>query len=466
VGPTTFCQGDSVTLNANTGTGLAYTWYVNGSPITPAPIGPAIKAKTAGSYYVVVTNTSTTCQQTSASTTVTVNPLPNVTVSASGTLNLCAGSSVTLSVPSVTGQTYQWKLGGTNITAANAASYSTNAAGTYSVTATTTSTGCTATSANAIVTVNALPTATITPVGSTTACQGDTVWLNGNTGSGLSYQWKQNGTNITGAVNASYPATASGTYTVVVTNGSGCATTSAQLTVTINPRPLSSISYTTPVTFCEGGAVVLTAISGTGVTYQWNNNAVQLTGETANYYIANTTGSYAVTTTNSFGCSTTSTPILVVVNPLPLPVITRTGTLLSTGSYDIYQWYFNSLPIAGANGQSYNVTKNGGYAVRVTDVNGCTNYSTIYFFNNVGVQQVLTPETIKVYPNPAKRIVIVEAPVKVTVALQDITGRLVLKIVDAKQIDMRGLADGTYMLLISDQQGRLIKTEKITKTEE
>lgn len=461
-GATTFCQGDSVTLNANSGTGLSYNWNFNGSPTTPAATGSSIIAKAAGTYTVTVTNTATNCQRTSTATTVSVNPLPNVAVSASGVLNLCAGSSVTLSIPGVTGQTYQWKLNGTNIAAATTATFSTNTAGVYSVVATTTATGCTATSASVTVTVNALPTATITPVGSTTACQGDTVWLNGNTGSGLSYQWKLNGTNITGATAASYPATASGSYTVMVTNGSNCSTTSSVVNVTVNPRPLSSISYTTPVTFCEGGAVVLTAVSGTGVTYQWNNNAVQLPGSTGNFYIANTTGSYSVTVTNTLGCSTVSPTILVVVNPLPQPVITATGALLATGSFDQYQWYFNSLPITGATGQSYNVTKNGGYSVRVIDVNGCTNYSTIYFFNSVGVPQI-TPASVKVYPNPAQRLVTIDAPVKVNISLLDVTGRIILKLDDAKQIDISLFPEGAYTLQVADQQGRMIKTEKLMK---
>jgi len=463
-GPTTFCQGDSVTLNGNTGTGLSYLWNFNGSPISPAVTAASYRAKAAGTYSVTVTNTSTTCQQTSTLTTVNVNPLPNVTITALGPLNLCVGSNVTLSIPSATGQTYQWQLNSANIIAANAVSYTASTAGSYTVIATITGTGCIATSSSAIVTVNALPTASITATGSTTACAGDTVWLNANTGSGLTYQWKLNSTPISGATNASYPAIGTGGYTVTVTNGNGCSTTSTITNVTINPRPTSSISYTTPITFCQGGAVVLTAVSGTGVTYQWNNNAVQVSGATGNYYIASTTGSYSVTVTNSFGCSALSPTILVVVNPLPQPVITNNVFLLSTGSYDTYQWYFNSQPINGATGQSYNVTQNGGYSVRVTDANGCTNYSTIFFFNNLGVTQILTPESIKIYPNPVRSIVKIEAPVKVNISLQDVIGRLLLQTDDAHELDLSPFADGPYLLLIRDQQGKMIKTEKLMKT--
>jgi hypothetical protein len=466
VGATTFCAGDSVTLNANTGTGLTYVWNYNGNPVTPAATGQSYKAKAAGAYTVTVTNSTTTCQQTSSATNITTNPLPNVTVSTSGPVNMCQGSSVTLSIPVATGQSYQWILNGTNISGATTAAYTTSAAGTYAVVATTTTTGCAATSAGVAVTVNAPPSALITPIGSTSACQGDTVWLNANTGTGLTYQWRRNGTDISGATNTSFGAAIGGTYTVVVTNSANCFTTSTAVTLTINPKPTSNITYTTPITFCEGGAVVLTAVSTSGVSYQWYNNGVAMPSSTLNYYIANTTGSYSVVCTNSFGCSALSPTILVVVNPLPQPVITATGFILSTGSYDQYQWYFNSLPISGATGQSYSVTKNGGYAVRVVDANGCTNYSTVYFYNSVGVQGVVPSSAVKVYPNPASKIVHIDAPIKVNVSLHDATGRIVLKKNEVTELDLSQLADGPYMLFITDQDGRSLKTEKVLKTAE
>ncbi len=46
------------------------------------------------------------------------------------------------------------------------------------------------------------------------------------TGSGLSYQWRKDGVNISGATSASYTATAAGTYSVVVTNTAGSVTSS------------------------------------------------------------------------------------------------------------------------------------------------------------------------------------------------------------------------------------------------
>ncbi|MFN6225236.1 MAG: cohesin domain-containing protein, partial [Bacteroidota bacterium] len=65
-------------------------------------------------------------------------------------------------------------------------------------------------------------TASITAAGNTTFCQGGSVVLYANTGTGLTYQWRNNGNNIAGATNASYTATTAGAYSVVVNNSPTC----------------------------------------------------------------------------------------------------------------------------------------------------------------------------------------------------------------------------------------------------
>jgi hypothetical protein len=81
-----------------------------------------------------------------------------------------------------------------------------------------------------------LPSAGITPAGPTIFCAGDSVTLNANSGGGLSYQWKNNGVNISGAVNSNYVADAAGLYKVKVTNANGCKKISAGVTVTVPCR--------------------------------------------------------------------------------------------------------------------------------------------------------------------------------------------------------------------------------------
>jgi hypothetical protein len=339
-GLTTFCQGGSVVLTANTGTGLTYQWKNNGTNITGATAA-SYTATTSGSYSVVVT-TSNGCSSTSTATTITVNPLPTATITAGGSITFCQGGSVVLTANTGTGLTYQWKNNGTNITGATAASYPATASGSYSVVVTN-SNGCTATSTATTVTVNPLPSATITAGGATTFCQGGSLVLNANTGTGLTYQWKNNGTNITGATAASYTATASGSYSVVVTNSNACSATSTATTVTVNPLPTATITAGGSTTFCLGGSVVMNANTGTGLTYQWKNNGTNITGATAVSFTATSSGSYTVVVTNSNGCSATSTQIPVSSDIISTPTFNQVPEICFGGS-------LSPLPLISTNG--------------------------------------------------------------------------------------------------------------------
>lgn len=370
---TTFCSGGSVVLNANTGTGLTYQWS-NGTNISGAT-NASYTATAAGNYTVTVSNGS--CAATSTATTVTVNPAPTATITAGGSTNLCSGGSVVLNANTGTGLTYVWKNGTTTISGATAASYTANAAGSYTVTV---SNGtCSATSAATTVNVLTGAGATITPAGNTTFCNGGSVVLNANTGTGLTYQWS-NGTNISGATSASYTATTAGVYTVTVSNGS-CNATSTATTVTVNPVPAATITAGGATTFCAGGSVTLNANTGSGLTYQWQNGANTIAGATAGIYNATATGSYTVTVSNG-SCNATSTVTTVTVNALPAAAITAaTDTTFcagdsvklnaNTGTGFTYQWVNGSINIAGATNASYTANAAGVYLVNVTNA-GCT----------------------------------------------------------------------------------------------
>jgi hypothetical protein len=318
------------------------------------------------------------------------------------------------------------------------------------------------------VTVNPVPVATTTPASTQTLCQGDSVVLNANTGTGLGYQWKLNGSNINGATTTQYVANATGSYSVVTTNGFNCSSTSTAVPVTVNPTPLSNITYSSPITFCQGGAVVLSCTSGAGYSYQWYSDGNPITLANSTSQIISTTGAITVKVTNGFNCSSTSQSVPVLVHALPNPTVTRNGFTLTTDPYVSYQWYFNSNPISGANNRQYSSTQNGAYYVSVTDTNGCYNLSSVEFINNIGVGVANVPgkvEGIRIFPNPTHQYVNIEAPVKVDVMIRDLQGRTVLNQKDAKQIDLGQIADGVYMMLILDENGKLIQTEKLFKAE-
>jgi len=373
--PTTFCTGGSVVLTSSSGS--SYKWS-NAAGVIAGATSSTYTATTAGSYTVTVTNTSS-CSATSTATTVTVNTLPTATITTTTPTTFCTGGSVVLT--SSAGSSYKWNNAAGVIAGATNSTYTATAAGTYTVTVMNAS-NCSATSTATTVTVNTLPTATITTTTPTTFCTGGSVVLTSSAGS--SYKWNNAAGLITGATNATYTATAAGTYTVTVTNASNCSATSTATTVTVNAAPTSTITTTTPTTFCTGGNVVLSANTGTGLTYAWNNAAGTITGATSSTYSATAAGSYTVTVTNANNCSTTSTATTVTVNAAPTATITTTtpttfctggSVVLTSSAGSSYKWNNAAGVITGATSSTYTATVAGSYTVTVTN-GSCSATST------------------------------------------------------------------------------------------
>jgi large repetitive protein len=346
-GPTTFCEGGSVTLTS--GPGTSYLWS-NGATT------PAITASTPGSYTVQVTNTNG-CQSAHAvATVVTVNALPvTPTIAAGGPTTFCSGASVTLTSSPET--TYLWSNGATS------QSINVSLSGSYLVRVSNSS-GCqSASSVATIVTVNALPPIpTITASGPITFCAAGSVTLTSSAGN--TYLWS------TGATTASINVTSSGSYTVRVTDANGCqSAASVAVVVTVNALPATpTITASGPASFCAGGSVTLTSSAGT--SYLWS------TGATTSGITIVSSGNYTVQVTDANGCqSVPSVPTTVTVNSLPItPTITAGGpTVFCTGG---------SVTLTSSTGTSYlwsnaaviqsiNVTTAGSYTVQVTNSGGC-----------------------------------------------------------------------------------------------
>ncbi len=142
-GATNFCSGQSTSLTANAtgGTGpYTYQWKQG---ITNVGTINTLTVNLAGNYTVTVTD-SKGIFATSTSTDIVQKPTPTVTIGKSGPLEFLPGGNVILSVPAVTGQTYQWSKGGQPIAGATNNTYTAKEPGEFSVTVV--RDGCSATS--------------------------------------------------------------------------------------------------------------------------------------------------------------------------------------------------------------------------------------------------------------------------------------------------------------------------------
>ncbi len=386
-GATTFCQGGTVVLTASATGATSYQWYINGNSISGAT-SPTYTATISGNYTATATNAGGTSAQ-STPTSVTVNPNPPTpTITAGGNTSFCAGGSVVLTANASGASSYQWFLNGGAISGATSQTYTASAAGSYSVTVTN-SAGCgSASSLATSVTVLPAPAAPgITASGPTTFCAPGSVILNAVASGASSYQWYLNGNSIAGATANTYTATASGNYTLVVTNAGGCSSPpSTPTSVTVNPSAATpTISASGPTTFCSGGNVALTANATNATSYKWFFNGSSISGATTNSYTASANGAYTVSIVDANGCvSALSSPTTVSINPTPAtPTITAGGntplcqgqsvTLTANGSGAlVYQWYLGGTQVAGATAATYNAGVTGNYTVTITDANGCT----------------------------------------------------------------------------------------------
>jgi Ig-like domain CHU_C associated len=293
-GPTTFCQGGSVTLSVPAVAGSTYQWSSTQNT-------PSITVTQSGSYSVTVT-TSGGCTATSAPVTVTVNPTPVVLTTTSGAR--CGAGTVVLeahNVPPGGTRWYDVATGGTPI------AVSVNPFTTPTLTSTTTfyvsgvnAAGCEGPRAPVTATINPLPNATITASGPTTFCQGGSVVL--TAAGGIGYQWS------TGATTSSITVTQAGTYSVTATNAAGCSATSAATTVTISSAGSAAFAYPTS-TYCLNGSNPTPAITGTaGGTFSASPAGLSLNPSTGQINLAaSTAGTYTITYSVTGSCAAQQT---------------------------------------------------------------------------------------------------------------------------------------------------------------
>jgi hypothetical protein len=196
----TICAGQAASLSASGATSYSWSTAATTAAISPSP--------TATTTYTV-TGTSNGCSRT-ASATVTVKELPTVVISPTAE-SVCAGQSTTLTASGAT--TYSWS------TAATTAAISPSPTATTTYTVTGTSNGCSK-NASVTVTVKALPTPTIQQNGSTLATELYDL-----------YQWYKEGVLIPNATYQNYETEATGDFTVLVTNESGCSAISAPISI-------------------------------------------------------------------------------------------------------------------------------------------------------------------------------------------------------------------------------------------
>ncbi|MEI6697146.1 MAG: T9SS type A sorting domain-containing protein, partial [Bacteroidota bacterium] len=348
-GPTTFCTGSYVTLTSNSTSGN--TWSPGGETTQ------SIHVINSGNYNLTVNNGSG-CSAISSGKIVTVNPLPSAPfITANGSTNICAGSTVVLSSSYNTGNTWL-------PTAETTKDIGVSISGSYTVKYTDLN-ACSAISSPISVIVNQLSSAPIiTASGPLTFCAGDSVIL---TSSSITGNVWIPGNETTQSIKIYN----SGSYSVSI--GNGCSAIATPVIVTVNPSPGNPIiTANGATTFCNGGSVVLTSSYATG--NQWSPSL-----QTSQSISVSTSGLYRVKIIGGNGCPAFSIPVQVTVNAIPSSPnaysnspVPLNGTLILTADSingASFSWtgpnnFTSNLRIASI--QNATALLNGSYTVKAT----------------------------------------------------------------------------------------------------
>jgi hypothetical protein len=410
-GPSVVCAVTSGNIYTTEAGMTGYTWTVSAGGTIVLNAGNAIMVtwNIAGAQFVSVNYIDPNGCSAATPTVfnVTVNPLPAPTIT--GPATSCAGSTGVVYSTEAGMTNYIWSVspGGIN-TGGGTSTDNTitvtwvNPGPQWITVNYTDPNGCTAlTPTQFNVTVFPLPVPTIT--GTAVVCAG-TTGVTYTTEAGMSsYAWTISaGGTITGGagtnqITVTWNTAGAQSVSVNYADGNGCfAATPTVLPVTVNPLPVPTLTGPTPVCVNSTGNIystdagmanyvwsvsaggTITAGGGAGnstVTVTWNASGAQ---------------SVSVSYTDLNGCTAATPTILpVIVNPLPVPILTGPTPVCVNSSGNVYitdagmtSYVWSVSPggiITGGGGAGNNtvtVTWNTSGAqwvsVNYTDLNGCT----------------------------------------------------------------------------------------------
>lgn len=301
-GGTSICVGASTNLSPTSGG----TWSSSNAGIATVTNAGVVTGVSAGTVNFTFTNSVTGCVSPTTST-VTVNPLPVVSIT--GTASICVGATTTVSP--TTGGT--WASSNPAVASVTSAGLVTGlTSGTATFTFTNTTTGCVS-AATSAVTVNPIPVVFIT--GSSSICIGSTTTLSPTTGG----TWMSSNPAVATVTNAGLvTGVSAGTVTFSFTNtATGCVSL-ATSSVTVNAAPVVSITGVSSI--CVGATTTLSPTSGGS----WaSSNAAVATVTGAGVVTGVSSGTATFTFTSSLtGCSSAATSAITVS---PTPIVSITG---------------------------------------------------------------------------------------------------------------------------------------------
>lgn len=470
LGSTVVCPSSSTVYSVSPASGAtSYSWSLPGGWTGSSTTNSiTVTSGTSGGNISVaaVNGCGTSAVQVQ---TVTIGSVPAMPGSIHGTTVVCPGSSLSYSVPAVSGATsYSWSLPGSwsGSSTTNSIIAMVGTSGGNIMVASANACGTSALQSQPV-SIGAAPAMPVSVSGTTTVCAGSPTSYSTAVVSGASsYAWTLpsgwSGSSTTNNISV-VSGTSGGNIQVVAVNG--CGMSAAQLlplNVISVPATPSAVFGSTAVCIGSANAYSVTAVSAAG-SYSWLLPSGFSGTSTSNVIIVTAGGAggaIQVTANNSCGSSGLQS-IAVLVTALPnvqagssssLICAGETATLTANGAAT-YAWNTGastpSLVVSPGSTTPYTVTG--------TSANGCVNTATVtqQVSTCTGIEEIVS-DRLAIYPNPTKGLFTIESAGGGRVAITTVFGQEIRSIELAAgqhSIDLQHEANGLYFIHVSTGNG-------------
>lgn len=379
-----------------------------------------------------------------------------VAAAISGAGSVCQGATLTLT-PSVSGGS--WTSSATGVATVSSTGVVTGVGGGTATITYTLTNSCGTADTTAVVTVNPLPSSTLT--GSSGICMGGSITLTPSVPGGT---WSSSAPGIASVAGGVVVAVSLGTADISYTLTNSCGSSSAVQTVIVSSAPPPPVSIAGASVVCEGSTITLTPSAAGG---SWVSSATGV-ATVAGGVVAGVAGGTAdITYTLTNGCGFSSTVQPITVNPLP-----NAGTITAPDTICVGSTLTVTTSASGGTWSSIggHATINSGGVVMGTSAgietvsysvtNSCgTAHATRSVYVKVcvmdGVAQIANAD-IQLHPNPTHDVINITSSANIGSVL--VTNMVGQKVHEAKfnantaSVNMSSLPDGVYFIKVNDSK--------------
>jgi len=390
--------------------------------------------------------------------------VPNQPGTITGSVQVCAGATVTYSISTVVGATsYSWTVPtGATINSGNGTTTISVTFGTTSGNITVTANNaCGASTAQTLAVTVSNPVLSLTPTATTCfgSCDGS---ISANTTGGISpYTYSPTLTNL-----------CAGPYTVIVTDNIGC--TATQVATVTSPTQIN-INMPSGADICPNACATIPATVTGGTppySYVWMPGNMT----TSSVTVCPTTSSiYTLTVTDANACTNTGTSMINVYANVIAVASTNDDTICVGGSVNLaatggvsYNWAPGTgLSCTTCANPVANPTVTTCYTVTATSGNGCTGVDSVCIDVETctGIDNASAISlTISIYPNPFNELLNVKANASGEMELFNILGEEIGRWkmeTGENKINVSNLPSGVYFVTVKTDVGSI--TKKVIK---